>query len=261
MPHSVVGPMARTVDDAAIMLDIISRPDSRDPYMWPVPFSMPGDDLWRDISDLRVAFSPRLGCNSPLTDTESDGLVAQAATLLADAGAQVAHEDPVWPVDPLVPFRVFWETACLSCMEATVAERRELLDPLIRSVGTSGAKNSILDYLLAMEQRMAIAAAAKLFFERHDLLVGPVMPVPAYDAGRDVPEGFDSEDWAWCPYTYLCNMTGQPSASVPIGFTAAGLPVGVQIIGRMGGETDVLRAASAIETAVPFHLRRPPCLG
>lgn len=261
MPHSVVGPMARTVRDAAIMLDIISRPDPRDAYMWPVPFALPAELGQDDISDLRIAFSPRLGCTSPLEDAESDTLVAQAAPLLSKAGAQVQQDDPVWPVDPLEPFRVFWETACLSCVEATAPERRELLDPLIRNVGLSGATVSVLDYMKAMEQRMAIASAAKLFFERYDLLVGPVMPVPAFDAGRDVPDGYASEDWEWCPYTYICNMTGQPSASLPIGFTAAGLPVGVQIIGRLGGEVDVLRAAMAIETARPLYLRRPPVLG
>ena len=109
-----------------------------------------------------------------------------------------------------------------------------------------------------MQQRMAIAAASKFFFDRYDLLVGPVMPVPAYALDRDVPEGFADEDWSWCPYTYPWNMTGQPAASVPIGFTEDGLPVGVQIVGRMGGEADILRAARAIELRRPLHLQRPP---
>lgn len=258
MPHSVVGPLARTVEDAAIMLDIISRPEPRDPYMWPVPFALPTDLAAPEISGLRIAFSPRLGCTAPLVDAESDALAAEAALLLAEAGACVTMEDPVWPVDPFVPFKVFWETACHAAVEGTAPERRALLDPLIRSVAVSGAKVSLPGYMKAMEQRMAIAAAAKAFFERFDLLVGPVMPVPAYPLGRDVPEGYASEDWDWCPYTYPWNMTGQPAASVPIGFTAAGLPVGVQIVGRMGSEADVLRAARAIEIARPLHLRRPP---
>jgi len=257
MPHSVVGPMSRTVEDAAIMLDVISRPDTRDPYMWPLPFVLPDDDAWHDISELKIAVSQRLGCRSPLVDSESDALVAEAAPLLSNAGAQVSFDDPQWPVDPLQPFQVFWETACLACVEATAPESRPLLDRLIRSVGASGAKVSTRNYLQASEQRMAIACAAKLFFDRYDLLIGPVMPVPAYDTGRDVPEGFANEDWSWCPYTYIWNMTGQPAASVPIGFTKAGLPVGVQVIGRKGGERDILRAARAIELQRPFYQRRP----
>lgn len=261
MPHSVVGPLSRTVEDAAIMLDIISRPEPRDPYLWPVPFALPADLAEPDISGLRIAFSPRLGCTAPLIDPESDVLIEEAVPLLAATGAQVTREDPLWPVDPFTPFRVFWETACFAAVEGTTPENRPLLDPLIRSVGVSGATVDLLGYMQAMEQRMAIAAASKAFFERYDLLVGPVMPVPAYAAERDVPEGYANEDWDWCPYTYPWNMTGQPAASVPIGFTAAGLPVGVQIIGRMGGEADILRAARAIERARPLHQRRPPMLG
>lgn len=112
-----------------------------------------------------------------------------------------------------------------------------------------------------MAQRLAIAAAAQAFFHRCDLLVGPVMPVPAYAVARDVPEGYADEDWSWCPYTYPWNMTGQPAASVPIGFTAAGLPVGVQIIGRVGDEAVILRAAAAIERRCPLSRKRPAILG
>lgn len=260
MPHSVVGPLARTVADAAAMLEVLARPEPRDAFAWPVAYAPPADLEEPDLSDLSVAVSPRLGCTAPLVETEVDALVVAAGPLLADAGARVAEEDPVWPVDPFLPFRVFWETACFGAVEATPQERRALLEPLILSVGRLGAKVSLTGFFSAQEQRMAIASAAKAFFDRYDLLVGPVMPVPAYAAGRKVPEGFADEDWSWCPYTYPFNMTGQPAASVPIGFTKAGLPVGVQIVGRVGSEADILRAARAIERRRPHHLRRPPLL-
>lgn len=260
MPHSVVGPMARSVADAALMLDVLSRPEPRDPYAWPVPFALPDDLDDPDLAGERIAFSPRLGATAPLADAEVDRLVAEAPALLALAGATVEGEDPVWPVDPFEPFRVFWETGCLAAVEATAPASRGLLDPLIRTVGRAGAGVSLLGYFKAMEQRMAITAAAQRFFTRYDLLVGPVMPVPAYALGRDVPEGFAAEDWSWCPYTYIWNMTGQPAASIPIGFTGGGLPVGVQIIGRMGDEARILRAARAIERRRPLARRRPPIL-
>lgn len=261
MPHSVVGPLARTVEDAAIMLDVISRPEPRDPYIWPVPFSAPDDLGNPSLAGMQIAFSARLGCHAPLVDAETDRLVAEAAPLLAEAGASVSEEDPVWPVDPFEPFKVFWETACLSCVEGAAPDKRHLLDPLILSVGASGANVSLSGYMKAVEQRMTIAAASKAFFQRYDLLVGPVMPVPPYSVERDVPVGYASEDWDWCPYTYPWNLTGQPAASVPIGFTEGGLPVGVQIIGRMGGEADILRAARAIEARRPLYRRRPAMLG
>jgi aspartyl-tRNA(Asn)/glutamyl-tRNA(Gln) amidotransferase subunit A len=260
MPHSVVGPLARTVRDAAIMLEVISRPEPRDAFAWPIPYAPPNDLDAPDLSDLKIAVSPRLGCAAPLVDSEVDALIAEAGPLLADAGAQIMAEDPIWPVDPFLPFRVFWETACHGAVEGTPEARRALLEPLILSVGRLGAKVSLTGFFAAQEQRMAIASAAKLFFDRYDLLVGPVTPVPAYAAGLKVPLGFADEDWNWCPYTYPFNMTGQPAASVPIGFTAAGLPVGVQIVGRIGGEANVLRAARAIELRRPLYLRHPPLL-
>lgn len=257
-PHSVIGPMSRSVADAALMLDVMSRPEPRDPYMWPVPFGLPGDLDDPDLRGLRIAVSPRLGCpGTPLIDPESDALVAEAGPLLADAGALVAAADPVWPVDPFEPFRVFWETGCSVAVAFTDPEKRALLDPLILSVARDGEKVDVPGFHRALAGRQAVAAAAKAFFNRFDLLVGPVMPAPAFSVARDTPEGYPPEDWSWCPYTYPWNMTGQPAASVPIGFTASGLPVGVQIIGAVGAEELVLRASAAIEKRRPLWRVRP----
>jgi aspartyl-tRNA(Asn)/glutamyl-tRNA(Gln) amidotransferase subunit A len=266
MPHSVVGPMSRTVADAALMLEVMARPEQRDPFAWPVPFAIPKDVGASDFSGaridgLRIAISARLGCTAPLVDREVDALVAEAGPILADAGAEVIDESPIWPVDPFEPFKVFWETGCVAIVDGFEPEKHVLLDPLLLSVAVSGRATSLAAYSRAQEQRMAIAVAAKAFFNRFDLLVGPVMPVPPYAVRRYVPEGFADEDWRWCPYTYPWNMTGQPAVSVPIGFTASGLPVGVQIIGWMGSEAQLLRAAAVIERSRPLHLRRPPLPG
>jgi len=256
MPMSVVGPLTRTVTDASLMLEVMSRPEPRDPFMYPVPFVPPTDLVDPDLSDLKIAFSPRLGMNAPLVDARVDALIAEAPSLLADAGAVVEVEDPAWPIDPLIPFTVFWTTACSATVDGTTPENRLLLDVLIRAVAAEGRKVTLPDYFRALEQRMALSAAAKLFFDRFDLLVGPVMPTPPYSVDRDAPRGFADDDWSWCPYTHLWNMTGQPGASVPIGFVD-GLPVGVQIIGRTGGEATVLRAAAAIEARRPLWKVHP----
>ncbi len=257
MPHSVVGPMARSVLDAALMLAVMSRPEPRDPFAWPVAFVMPTDLTDPDLRGLRVARSARMGCHAPLVDAEVDALVAAAGPLLADAGAAVVDVDPVWPMNPLEPFDVFWTTGCASTVDGHPEALRDRLDPLLRTVATAGRSVSLASYLRAQSQRLALTVAAKAFFERFDLLIGPVMPHPAFSVERDVPEGFADTDWSWCPYTYLWNMTGQPAASVPVGFTHAGLPVGVQIVGRIGAEPDILRAAAAIQRARPLYLKRP----
>jgi aspartyl-tRNA(Asn)/glutamyl-tRNA(Gln) amidotransferase subunit A len=260
MPLSVVGPMARTVQDAALMLDVMSRPEPRDPFAWPIPFSMPANLTDANLRGLRIAVSSRLGCTSPLQNAEVDRLVARAAVFAADAGAEIFEEDPVWPIDPFEPFAIFWSTSCMATVDAAPSDRRSLIDPLLRSVAAAGRDVSVSAYLKAIEQRMALSVAARSFFNRFDLLIGPVMPIPPYGIERDVPQGFADEDWRWCPYTYPWNMTGQPAASVPIGFTRDGLPVGAQIIGRLGEDEKVLRVAAAIERQCPLYLSSPPLL-
>lgn len=256
MPHSVVGPMARTVADATLMLEVLARPEPRDPYAWPIPFEPPALD--GTLDGVRVAFSARLGCTAPLVDPEVDALVAGAPALLAAAGASVTEAAPDWQVDPFAPFEVFWTAACAEALRNTPEDQRPLLDPLIREVAAPAEPVDLAVYQRAIAGRLSVAADARALFNRHDLLIGPVMPVPAYAAGRDVPEGFADTDWSWCPYTYPWNMTGQPALSVPIGFTEAGLPVGVQIIAAMGQEALMLRAAQVIETAGPLFRRHPP---
>jgi aspartyl-tRNA(Asn)/glutamyl-tRNA(Gln) amidotransferase subunit A len=239
--------MSRSVQDAAVMLAVMSRPEPRDPFAWPVPFGIPDDLADPDLRNLSIAFSPRMGCKAPLADGEVDELVAGTIPLLAGAGARILAEDPVWPVDPVEPFQIFWNTACAATADSFAAERRALLDPGILQAAEAGRKVSIAGYQQAMEQRLKMTAASQAFFNRFDLLVCPVVPTAAWSAECDVPKGFANGDWRWCPYTFPWNMTGQPAASVPIGFTAKGLPVGVQIVGRRGEEENVLRAAAVVE--------------
>ncbi|SHH37099.1 amidase family protein [Bradyrhizobium erythrophlei] len=247
MPHSVVGPMSRSVRDAAVMLAVMCRPERRDPFAWPVPFFVPDDLADPDLRELAVAISPRMGCKAPLEDREVDELVLEAIPPLTRAGARVLAEDPAWPVDPVEPFQIFWDAGCAATLDGFAVEKRSLLDPTILKAAEAGRKVTISAYQRAMEQRLEITAASRAFFNRFDLLVCPVVATAAWPVAYDVPEGFADDDWRWCPYTFPWNMTGQPAASVPVGFTAAGLPVGVQIVGPWGGEENVLRAAAAIE--------------
>ena len=91
------------------------------------------------------------------------------------------------------------------------------------------------------------------------MLVTPTMAVPPFEVGTLSPEGYDPENWMeWSPFTYPFNLTGQPAISVPCGFTGAGLPVGLQIVGQYHDEATVLRAAKAYEAAHPTTGRHPP---
>jgi aspartyl-tRNA(Asn)/glutamyl-tRNA(Gln) amidotransferase subunit A len=106
--------------------------------------------------------------------------------------------------------------------------------------------------------RAADGLALAEFFERHDLILSPTLPVPAFKAGQPIPsEAYAENPLSWIPYTFPINLTRNPAASVPCGFTAAGLPVGLQVIGPLFGETMVLRACRTYEEANPCHQSWP----
>jgi aspartyl-tRNA(Asn)/glutamyl-tRNA(Gln) amidotransferase subunit A len=131
------------------------------------------------------------------------------------------------------------------------------MDPGLVTVSEQGARASALDYLAAMAVRNDLGTRMGEFHTRYDLLLTPTLPIPAFAAGVEVPAGWPRERWtSWTPFTYPFNMTQQPAASVPCGFTE-GLPVGLQIVGPRHADNAVLAAAHAYQQAPDWHTRRP----
>jgi len=123
-----------------------------------------------------------------------------------------------------------------------------------------GGQVSIASYLEAAHRRDDFWGDAQRFLARFDLLITPTVAVPPFPVGQPgVKEinGAQSSPLGWIPFTYPFNLTGQPAASVPVGFTSSGLPVGLQIVGRRYGERTVLAASAAFEAAAPWVDRRP----
>ena len=251
-----IGPMTRTVADTALMLNAMARPDARDPANLPYD----GRD-WRagiedGIDGLRVAFSPTLGYAR--VDPEVAAFVADAAAALERLGARVETvEEPFG--DPSPCFRVHFFSGISHALRNATPEQRELLDPGILPILEQAREIGRTEYMEAIDARVAFSRAARLFLEKYDVLVTPTMAVPPFAAGVLSPDGYDRENWMeWSPFTYPFNLTGQPALSVPCGFTASGLPVGVQIAGQYHDEATVLRTARAYEAAHPTTGRRPP---
>ena len=253
---SHVGPMARTVADAALMLSVIARPDARDPYALVSHARDWGDGLGDGVEGLRVAFSADLGYVH--VDPEIAALVAAAADTFAGLGAKVEAVDPGFAT-PQECFRTLWYAGAAYVLRAVSASRRELMDPGLVEVATEGARLGALDLLAAQSARAALGVHMGAFHQRFDLLLTPTLPIPAFAAGEEVPPGSGLSRWPeWTPFSYPFNLTGQPAASVPCGFTADGLPAGLQIVGPMHADALVLRAAHAYQTAAPTLDRRPP---
>jgi aspartyl-tRNA(Asn)/glutamyl-tRNA(Gln) amidotransferase subunit A len=254
---SHAGPMTRTVLDAAALLDIISGFDPRDWSAMPTPagsFLAAVSEI-TDLDGVRVGFSPRLGYVD--NDPEIEAAVRTAVAVLAGAGATVEEVDPGFS-DPIDAFHVLWFTGAAKVLEPYGADALERVDPLLRRAAEIGATHSAADFLDATAVRMDLGRRMGEFHRAHDVLVTPTLPIAAFPIGQDVPDGAPSPWWTgWTPYTYPFNMTQQPALSVPCGLTAAGLPVGLQIVGPRHGDATVLRVGRAYESRTGWSARVP----
>jgi aspartyl-tRNA(Asn)/glutamyl-tRNA(Gln) amidotransferase subunit A len=242
------GPMARTVGDVALLLDVLSEPDRRD---WTAlePPAVHFRDPTGGVEGLRIAFSGDLGYAS--VDPEVAQAVARAAERLEALGAHVERIDPGF-ADPRPAFQMLWFAGAARILADLPGGSEQLLDPNLVRTARLGAAHTALDYLRALQARDAIGLRMSEFLATWDLLVTPTLPIPAFEAGVDVPPGSDDPDWpSWTPFTFPFNLTQQPAGSVPCGFTATGLPVGLQIVGPRYGDALVLRAMAAYEAAHP----------
>ncbi|MEO1190810.1 MAG: amidase [Pseudomonadota bacterium] len=243
---SHLGPMARSVADAALMLTTISEPDARDPYSLPYDAVDYRAELGGDLTGLKVAFSPTLGGHK--VDPEIAALVAAAAKQLEALGAVVEEAEPSLP-DCLPIFILHWYAGAAHLLSSMQPEELAQLDPGLRQLGVEGSQIALFDYLAGNRAREALTRELCLFHQRYDLLVTPTLPIPAFTAGRNTPDG--SGVWMdWTPFSYPFNLTQQPAISVPCGLTSAGLPAGLQIVGRRYDDRLVLKAAHAYEQAV-----------
>lgn len=246
-----VGPQTRTVEDTALLLDVATGPDSRDWSALPTPEIRFTDSIDSSIAGLRVAYSPDLGFVQ--VDPEVAALVKNAVDVLASLGAQVEQVDPGFD-DPLWAFEVLWFSGAAKATESFTAE----MDPGLVKATERGRTYSAQDYLEATARRMSLGVQMGAFHETYDLLVTPTMPIAAFDATVQVPADRDGEFWTnWTPFTYPFNLTQQPAITVPCGFTSAGLPVGLQIVGPRHADVRVLNAAKRYQDATDWWRRRP----
>jgi len=253
------GPITRTVADAATMLSVIAQPDARDPTAWNTPAPDFATGLELGVRGLRIALSMRLGRGGKL-DPEIEAAVRKVARALEGQGAIVEEADPPLARAPDM-IRVMWWPVMTGLVDAVAPERRGEMDAGLRAVAERGRRFSVGDYATAYAARADLHKAMLDFHARYDLLLTPTMPLTAFKAGLVVPDDADyGDDWIeWSPYTYPFNLTQQPAASVPCGLARNGLPMGVQVVGALRDDARVLRAARAVEQALPMP--PPPGFG
>jgi aspartyl-tRNA(Asn)/glutamyl-tRNA(Gln) amidotransferase subunit A len=244
------------VEDAALMLTVISRPDHRDWTALPYEPRDYRDGLDQDLRGVRVAFSSDLGYAN--VDAEIEEIVASAVKEFSNLGAEVEVAHPGFE-DPRQAFQTLWWSGAANGLSNLTQDQMKLVEPDLAEIVEEGKKISLLDYIAADHQRAVLGEFMMEFHQDYDLLLTPSLAVSAFAAGTMSPRENDNSKWVtWSPFTYPFNMTKQPAASVPCGFTSDGLPVGLQIVGPLFADHLVLRASFAYQHAFPLMGRRPP---
>jgi aspartyl-tRNA(Asn)/glutamyl-tRNA(Gln) amidotransferase subunit A len=254
---SHVGPMTRTVADAALMLAVMAGPDDWDRQSLDAP---PADYVGRlreGVRGLRVGWSLDLGCCR--VDPEIGHVARRAAEAFQELGSAVEDAKVSLP-ETREMIHLMWNAHYAGNYGAHLEKFRARMDPGLVAALEDGRRYSAEAYVEMRGRKQAYCDAVRELFDTYDLLLTPTVSVAAFEVGRLNPAHFPQHAWDWFPwagFSYPFNFTGQPAATVPAGFTASGMPVGLQIVGRRLADLQVLQASAAFEEARPWAAKRP----
>ena len=248
-----LGPMTRCVADAARMLTVMAEPDARDWHAMPYSSRDFTVGLDAGVAGMRIALSLTLGYAK--VDPHVRDLVRKAASVLSDMGAIVEECDP-GIADPTSIFEAHWFSGAANLRRSIPMEKWALFDLGLTRFADAGEAIGHMEYMDAIDKCAALGSHMSMFHQKYDVLLTPAMPITAFEVNRIAPEGWpDQSNWVkWSPFTYPFNLTQQPAASIPCGFSSDGLPVGLQIVAAKYRDDLVLRTARAYESAVPIVL-------
>jgi Asp-tRNA(Asn)/Glu-tRNA(Gln) amidotransferase A subunit family amidase len=282
------GVISRSVRDTAAMLDVLVGPEPESPFL-PASSATPySDEVGRDPGRLRIAVCTASSIN-PNPDPEALAAAADAAALLSSLGHDVEildrapYDDAALAKDFLTSWFVHAAHSVDTAKELTGADD-SAFEPDTLVMAALGRATRSVDFVQSIENRQLHVRRLAEFHQTHDLLLTPTTATPpprvgAFDAPplvlaaqnallkaraarllklTPIVDQMISQNLGWVPYTQLANLTGRPAMSVPLHWTANQLPIGVQFVGRLGAEGQLLRLASQLEQAQPWADRRPP---
>jgi amidase len=249
--------MARSVRDAAALLDVMAGYEPGDPWWAPPPEQPFADEVGVAPGRLRVAVTSRSPVESDV-DPECEEALRVAADLLAGLGHDVVHETPPWSdADLSLAFISVWQVG----PALQPIDDLSLLTPLNRELVESARAMSAADYGRTVARLQAYARRVVAFWQGFDVVLTPTLALPPVPIGwQDAVQGAIGQllrNVEFTPFTGVANLTGLPAMSLPLHWTDEGLPVGVQAIGPPAGDALLLRLAAQVERARPWHDRRP----
>jgi amidase len=260
--------LTRSVRDSAALLDACDGPELGDPYCAPHKQRPYLDEVGSPPGKLRIAFTTAAPTGVPVHE-ECAKAASDAAKLCAELGHEVEETFPQLDAEAITqPFLTVFNMGPVFSIDALMQSTNarptaENLEPLTLAMYQMARNTSASDYLLAWARLQQASRAMAQFMTDYDVIITPTlaqppMPIGAFDAAPDNPFGPLALAGAYAAFTPMCNFTGQPAMSMPLHWTPEGLPVGVQFVGRFGGEATLFRLAAQIEEAAPWRHRKPP---
>ena len=251
------GPIVRYVKDAALMLDAIKGPDESDRFTLPEQKISYMDKLKDFPQKLKVGYSIRLGFVKAI-DPEVEKSVLDAVQKFEEYGWTV-EEAKLKIKKPELAFNTTVTAGFGHDLQSFMKEKEKLDGTLVKMI-EAGLSYSAVDLKRAEAQREEIFGVLSNYFEHYDILITPSTAVPAFGLGMMYPPtiaGKGVSPVAWMSYTYPFNMTGNPAASIPCGWSSEGLPIGMQIIGRRFDDLTVIQTSQIFEDIAPWQDKKP----
>ncbi len=288
--YAIGGVITRSVRDSAALLDAISGPEPTSPYWAPPPARAYLDEVGAPPGRLRIALAKRPQVTNASLHPDCAAAADGAARLLADLGHDVEEADPV--LDPDAFARDFFTLVCVetaaflarASQQRGRRPRRGEIESATAVTAVLGRQRSALEAALARERLEGVGRSMADLFTRHDLMLTPALALPPPPLGAIKPRGLEAfgqelllrlhlgvllripgiidasvrRVFSFIPYSPLANVAGLPAMSVPLAWNAEGLPIGTQLVGRLGDEATLFRVAAQLEQARPWRDRRPP---
>ena len=248
------GPLARSVRDAALLLDVMAGPADGDPY-WASPPQAPF---------VESVAPPRRKLNlAALSETALGGVdleVRLAFENACETFRSMGHEVKTLRIDPAVQLKDIAQKLICAGISSIPLKNLELADPIVRAAWERGRAMSASEYISTVARMHNVSRAIVRELLPYDALLTPTLPRPAVLLGSlySTPSASMNDTFAWIPFTFPFNATGQPAISAPNGFSSEGLPIGLQIVGRPADEAGIISIAAAFEEARPWRDQHPP---
>jgi len=255
---AVIGPIVRYVKDAALMLDAMKGPFEQEMFMLPYDNTSYLENVDKKPKNLRIGYSINLGYAKHI-DSEVAKSIIESAEKLTKFGWNV-EEVKMKIKKPERPFLTLWSSLLAYDIKPFLDKWRDKLDPALVKLVEAALSYGPFDLPNAIEGRRKFHESFMKVFKNYDLMITPTTAVVAFDLGMPYAleiNGIKVSPTAWQPFTYPFNMTGQPAASIPCGWSSDGLPIGMQIVGKHFDEKTVLQVANAFEEIAPWQDKKP----